>query len=314
MNNMKLNHYFEINVGKKGARNVKFSNNGQLVITNCGDKKIRCYQFSDLGQNKKPKPIVLESTLGNPGGLDLSPCGNYLIAGDEEGEIEIWNLKSNTLKKKLKFGSRYIYEILFSFENKNIVALHAYKFFLIFDIEEEKNILKLEEHIAAYAFMPNNILFISKGSSGELLKIDLNTGEIVETIKDIEFATAISISSDFKFMSFLIGPDDDFECYFGVWDIDNKNLLCKISETELNQKNTEFEFGDDYFQTCFSPDDKIIATSSDSGQIGIWDWGKSKLLSKYETEEMVEVLDFSPDGKFLAITGQDSPVTILEIT
>ena len=85
---MKLNHYFEINVGKKGARNVKFSNNGQLVITNCGDKKIRCYQFSDLGQNKKPKPIVLESTLGNPGGLDLSPCGNYLIAGDEEGEID----------------------------------------------------------------------------------------------------------------------------------------------------------------------------------------------------------------------------------
>lgn len=189
--------------------------------------------------------------------------------------------------------------------------------------------------------LPGEREFLAAGGSGEMIRYDLATGEVVKTYQHSDTAYRIAIHPDGKR---FIGTDGNNNAI--LWNLETGEKLQTYSEhsgdvytaiiveggetlitgssdesfkkwnletgkmIETYQGEKKGKFGDIYTLSA-SPDGSKFAMVSDDNRVRIYDSKTMEEIWKVKLPDDGQVIDWSPDGKFLATASDDKNLYIL---
>ena len=189
--------------------------------------------------------------------------------------------------------------------------------------------------------LPGETEFLAAGGSGEIIRYNLATGEVVKTYQHSDTAYRIALHPDGKR---FIGTDGKNTAI--LWDLetgekvhtydghagdvytaiiveDGKTLITgssddsfkkwdletgKIIETFQGEKKSKFG---DIFTLSASPDGSRFAMVSDDARVRVYDSKTIEEIWKVKLPDDVQVVDWSPDGKLLATACDDKNLYLL---
>jgi len=101
---------------------------------------------------------------------------------------------------------------------------------------------------------------------------------------------AVAFSPDSRLLAVALGNSDVFDVY--IWDLELGELMLVLREHEGI-----------VWDVAFSPDGRMIASSSADGTVCIWRTADGELLRRLEHPGDISAIAFSPDGTVLAAGG-----------
>ena len=218
--------------------------------------------------------------------LAISPDGKTLISADEAGEVKIWELDG-------------------ALDN----CLNPEKTSLA--IKKNTKEISLKTHIWDLAISPQGDRFLAAGKDGKIRIFDIQGKSIKPPLSKHKGAVrSVAYSSDGSW--FVSGSEDGT---IGLWNQDG-------SPVEFSPEDKSTTTG--IAAIAISPDDTLIASASQTGEILIW----QKLKPKNQTEsdakwrviqklpkhnKPIWSLAFSSDGKTLTSSGEEPKLVLWNI-
>jgi WD40 repeat protein len=194
--------------------------------------------------------------------LAFNYTGNFLAISRTDKSVEIWDVASRTLQKKLVLNVEARYLALNPDGSLIVVAddeLEAY----VWNVKTEKLRHKLMGHsedMAALAFSPDGTLLAS-GSADESVKIwDVATGKLLRTLTRYDDSvTSIAFHPNGKLLAatYMRGVDPTV-----IWDVTTGEVYQTLNEPS----------GEAY-SCAFSPDGKLLAAGGNnfSASVNLWE-------------------------------------------
>ena len=131
----------ELSIGRRMVRSVSFSHDGWSVAwsTDFGEVWLADVSKRDNGE--------LLIRLQNPGGRELafSPDGKLLAVGSINGGLEIWDLKTRTLSRRIAGHVQSVLSVKFSPDGKLLASGGPDEFIIIWDLTRPKGEEKLRQ-------------------------------------------------------------------------------------------------------------------------------------------------------------------------
>ena len=245
-------------------------------------------------------PFILaqDATILDHGGsvqsVAFSPVDNSLVASaGEHNTIKLWNLRENTVKP-LKGHKNTVNSVVFSPDGKLLVSSSEDNTIKIWNVSEWQSIETIEpitvqmpSPVHSVVFHPNGQLLATSGRHVKLLDV-YNQTEMA-TLQHDQWVWTVAFSRDGRYLA----TDDGIETTVKVWDIQQKQIA-----TILEKHASDVNF------VKFSPDDRILASSSWGGEVKLWDVSNWELLGTLHNNGSAAI-DFSADGKTLASGGPE---------
>lgn len=231
--------------------------------------------------NQKDRNAHLPVELAKPQSkvyraLDISPDGKFLARGGDNSKVEIYDLKGGQLYKEANPHKGY--------------------------------------RVWSIVFMPDGRGFVSSGGDGSIQYTTTN-GEsapiVAQLPEEMNRVTSMAISSDGRF---LAGTGTSSGVW--IWNNETGQVFKKLVVAEDDQAGrvaTSVAFG--------GKDNSFVAVGFEDGTLRIWhlnDYdevaGEIRVpkLFKYHTAKISD-LEFSKDGKFLAVGSLDKSATLWRI-
>ncbi|MEJ6644201.1 MAG: WD40 repeat domain-containing protein [Akkermansiaceae bacterium] len=188
--------------------------------------------------------------------------------------------------------------------------------------------------------LPGETEFLAAGGSGEIIRYNLATGEVVKTYQHSDTAYRIAIHPDGKR---FVGTDGKNTAI--LWDLETGEKIHTYSEhtgdvytviiveggktlitgssdesfkkwdletgkmIETHQGEKKSKFGD-IFTLSASPDGSKFAMVSDDNRVRVYDSKTIAEIWKVKLPDVGQVVDWSPDGKLLATASDDKNIYI----
>jgi WD40 repeat protein len=274
--------------------------------------------------------------------IAFHPQESIIATGELTGRIIIWSLVDGEPISDLTNLNKMIYDLDYSPDGKLLVVASESNAFVI-DVENGENVAtieKLGQFIESVAFSPDGALLAVGGSNG--IKV-INTGNWEEIIMlhghqgivfDLDFAPDGSslVSSggmpdssvivwdaktfQIKYMldghggdvhSLAISPDSRYVVSGGV---DRSIILWDLLTGESQQRLSGYR--DVIYGLTYSPNGDLIAAGCGAdGYIMLWDNDNPSIPFRLSDGRLeVRLVQFSPDGKFLAESNNQHQVII----
>ena len=287
---------------KEKINSVAYSSDSKIVASGSFDNTIHVWNV----ETGKLKDILLNHQ-NSVNALAFSPTENELLAsGSADGTVRLWNIDSG--QQHSIFTNGFIESVkTLAFTEDNIMLLSAADNGTIqmWNVKTGKEIpFRLNAHYdttIAAAFSADATLYVSHGSgtkvesngSGISTRFipqkqtrlwKLTTGD--ELLSIPMGVISLSLSNDNKMLA--IGKKDDTIIY----DIDTSEELHRISASHFFNSEA----------VCFSPDNTILATCGDRGEVELWDVKSGEKLTTLDDPFVGEAtsFEFSLDGSILA--------------
>ncbi|MCG9128218.1 hypothetical protein JT359_11505 [Candidatus Poribacteria bacterium] len=278
----------EISAGKNQF--VHKTNNGELYVTSIKkDTATLCQADSDGTQLIQATGLEYWSTFPI-----LSPTGKLFAAGDEEGNIQVWDVQSG----------EQIYELVHPIEPS--------------DIDNSKD---EGDYVAELKFSQDGKLLASESKSNKVKLWDMELGEEIDTFPSDKVTGIIEFSPCGQYLS-CSGTEDLL-----IWDIIHRNP-CH-DETNL-YKSTRFDIGarlsrppeceyveEPVFSFCREYLACIASWNNDSKNfpICLFEVKSGKHLATFwgHTTD-IWTLTFSPDNTLLASASHDGTILLWNMT
>ena len=151
-------------------------------------------------------------------------------------------------------------------------------------------------------FSPDEKLIVTSSQDKTLKICDIETGEDIY-ILDHEYEVMNAIfSSDSRFLISVPSPNLTSVSTIVVWDLTTGKPHSFLRDYPDNS----------FISTaCISPDNSMIVTSYDNGNVIIWDDKGDKIYKyKIHTGRILDI-EFTLDGKYIVSSGEDSKINIL---
>ncbi len=225
----------------------------------------------------------------------FSPVDNSILASaGGHNTIKLWDLRENTVKD-LNAHKDKVNSVIFSPDGKLLVSGSEDRTFKIWDISQWENIgthepitVRMPSPIHTAAFHPNGQLIATSGRHAKILDIS-NQAEIATFQHDV-WVWTLAFSQDGNYLA----TDDGTGTTVKIWDIQVKQITTILEGHTSDINNVKF-----------SPDNRILASSSWDGGIKLWAVSNWKLLGTLHNNGAAAI-DFSPDGKILASGGSEA--------
>jgi len=260
---------------------VIFSRDGQM-LTNAGLTQTSIYLWdSKTGEKLR----TLEGHEGAISAVAFSPDGNFFASGGRDKRINIWNTSNWQIDRTLVGHSEAITDIAFN-ANCNILISSSLneKTVNLWVLNSGKLIKTLD-----FGFiMPNpstNALAVVR--RGEVSLYEINTGELLDTIKDQDIAVSgLAYSSDGN----LLASETEQETV-KIWRVANHENILTLGDRGEGLRNP-----------VFSPNGEVIATGNMyNAHIDFWNVRTGKRIISVQSEfDSLHSLTFSADGTLLA--------------
>ncbi|MDZ8028188.1 MAG: hypothetical protein RMX97_26360 [Nostoc sp. DedQUE11] len=263
---------------------------------------------------------------------DSSDALILVASAGEYGSIRLWNLSDPSKKTLIEPTQGRITSISFNHENKFFATTGTKNTPIKFWdtsgklIGEQKQIYKKGE-ITSIKFSPNGqilavLSLVKKQDLVTLWQVEFNNKVDKEKIKlkkigDLEGVRKIETLS-FSLDGTLIATAEQGGTV-RLWDISSKERETIIKERKIIIKEQQGGIKG----VNFSPDDdaNLIATAGKNGTVMFWDFDGKPQLSILDIKEKARGINviseanvnFSPDGEFLAITGNTEIIQLWKL-
>lgn len=233
--------------------------------------------------------------------LALSPNGERLATSTGDGQIKLWDLNSRQELFALSGHAGVIYSVAFSTDGSRLASSSSDHTAKVWDLDTQQMILDLRGHTAevmSVDFSQDGNRIVTGSIDGTARVWDAVNGQLLLTFAG---HGAPVLSAQFNPDGTRIATAG-FDATVRVWDAASGHELYALSDFLIP-----------VIRAAFSPDGKILATNGEEDP-RLWDAETGKLLfllpgfSSGSTQMPV----FTPDGKYVAVAGQNGTVSMWE--
>jgi WD40 repeat protein/serine/threonine protein kinase len=236
----------------------------------------------------------------------FSPDSSRIVTAYRWGNvIKVWDTASAKQLLSSSNPAGGIDSISFSPDGTRIVAASKDKTAMVWDAVGSRVYTQLEGHKGAVdsaVFSPDCKLVLTAGRDNTAMVWDAESGRLLTTL--IHYPGLAD-----KIYSAAFSPD-------GTRIVTSGNNSAKLWETATGKLLFSFDISR-LLSALFSPDGKLIATTSWDGKAKIWDVASGRALLSFDIHSLdngskgrVVPVVFSPDGKFVAGTSKDGTVKV----
>lgn len=235
--------------------------------------------------------------------MAFSPDGKILATADRYGDVNLWDTDTGEHQQQLK-SQEGIAEIVFGTDGDTFAILSTEGSVILWDMltweEEQKftNILSFRDQgIFGIALSPNSFNILTGHQHGLVAVYDPLTNAKIKEFDELKgMVTEVVFSSDDKFVA---AADYSSICW---WDTEKEEMTHNIGENLYVSTIT------------FSPEDSLIATGSQIGDIRLWDvnTGEQRQTMKGHTARVIDIA-FSSDLRTVASASIDGSVRIWDV-
>ena len=244
---------------------------------------------------------VFSDSLASIISIAFSPDGEWLVAGDTNGEIHIWQVADGQKIFAWKAHDGWIWSVAFNSDREKLASSSEDGTVKVWSVKEQQQLVHNfqlnRNRIWSVVWHPNGQQIASGGENGTVLIWDLRTHECVQTLetnqKSIE---PVAFSPDGQVLA--CGSSTDSAIH--ILDVNRGECL----QTLVGHTNG-------IWSVVFSPDGQSLISGSSDTTVRIWDWvtGKCRRVLQGH-QEIIWSVATNQDGSLVASGSDDHTVRI----
>lgn len=295
---------------------VGFTTDGRFVSSSAIDRNVTVWKPSDMAeavtaqdeiQTEVKSSWLVASKSVETGheekmyAMDLSVTGDLLATGADDGIVRIWDLSQNALAYSIPIaddGSKTAINNLRFSNTGRLLAVATGRYVKIIEPVTGNlvTILVGTEDVWGLAFSPDDSRLAGGDAKGQINIWNISQHYSHETVFPAHGFSVFSLafSGDGKFL--VSGAD-------GHYKEDHSVKVWNVGEWSLVQ--TLKHHGDGVTQVAFSPDNRLLATSSYDGSVNIHETATWEKTGGFYSKGDLHGVSFSHDGRWLALASND---------
>ncbi len=270
-----------------------FNNTGTLLAAGARDGKIIIWSFPDGRETAR-----FTGHSGSINDVTFSPDQQTLASAGGDQTVRIWSLGSPTSHTILRGHRGAVRAALFSDDGKELYSGSDDGTVKVWKLpgSNSDNLVRTEGLLLSLSFSPDGKLLVGTDTSrGKLYFWDLARKERREQATESQLPQKVAFSPDGQFLAV-----SGFGSGVKLWDMARQTVVLRLALEKLNGM----------YWIDFHPSKPILATAGQS--IRFWDTHngeETRLLRNPPTEGLIRV-NFSGDGKWLALGSKNGEVEI----
>lgn len=289
---------------------VAFSCDGRIIATGDWGGSVRLWDVA-TGQliKKLQHPEHLRS-VASCIAFSPDPAGKYLVAGYFNNSVDVWDTASGKIHYQLRGHTGFLTSVAFHPNDaRRLVTAGDDRAIRLWDLPSGREVLQLRGHIdncSGLAFRPDGRVLASASYDQTIRLWDATALANQQRQERSTFAFGNEV------WSVAISPDGSRIAASGqganvlkVWDAMSGRLLRSYSD----------RFSKVVFNLAFSPDGTRIAATGAVNDAHPWvlkvlDVGTGESIFKHRENQEIFSIEYSPDGRWLAIGMADGSVKL----
>jgi len=153
-----------------------------------------------------------------------------------------------------------------------------------------------ESWVTAVSFRPDGVQAVSAGGDGALCAWDVETGNPIWRVPDVEMA-----------LSLAHGPDS------AVFATGGADSILRMRDVGTGDELWRAQASGMVFSVAFSPDGRFLATGDDGGSLRVWNTDAGREVLRADLDAPVRSVAYSPTGRSIAAGSEGSFVILWEV-
>ena len=240
--------------------------------------------------------------------LALSPDGECVLTGDEDGVARLWRRGSGKLMRELRGHERAVSAVSFTPDGRHVFTAAGPVPVRMWDLASASEVARLEAQRGSVQHMEvsRNGTHLAVSSTWETVVYDLRTHRPVARIEASTTLTHAALSPDGKWVC-VPGSNRRIDLYRV-----SSSRLTRSFPKKRERRELQHSHGIRAFE--FSPDGKTLATCSDDHTIRLWAVATARSLGVVGKHDAgVRSVSFFPDGQRLVSAGADMTTRIWRV-
>ncbi|MGK7920496.1 MAG: S-layer homology domain-containing protein [Trichodesmium sp.] len=241
---------------------------------------------------------TLSEHTANVRSVAISPDGKTLASGSGDGKVKLWDIPTGEMLTSF-IHSGVVTAVGFTADGRAVVGCSADRNIKLWDIYTGQ-LLHTMNGTQPIAFGADGLRMVTSGGPRYIRLWNVDRGQLltnlpIPNINNNPGIQAIALSQDGQTIAHAMRGENQIL----VWDVETWKVRYTLDKHSQAIK-----------AIAISPDNKIIASSSEDGKINLWDISTGKLLRSIKGSGGIV---FSPDSQQIVTVAEDNTIQLWQI-
>lgn len=274
-----------------------FTPDSQTLISNPAMARV---QFWDVASGRRLR--TLQGSLLSLEAMALNSQGTQLVSGSEDGSVRGWDADSGECLTVLSAHTAKVSRLVYHPQQPIFASCSYDKTIKLWNEQGQcvRSLIGHESGVCTVVFHPDGSTLISSDSGTTVRFWHTETGYLMETMTlPASAITIFALMFHPQGQRFATGSEDGI---VRLWDYASKQLMCQFAGHQTR-----------VWSLAFHPHRQWIASGGHDGKANVWDVESGDCITTLEGLGNVMSVMFSPDGQWLAASG-DRTIQVWHLT